>query len=366
MWKAIFVIHANIDRTPYRTTCQAHRRRARARHHRRSAARRARGTRGRARRGAGPFTRRGRGHRAQGAEARRGFNAITVAYSLGALLVLFALGWFLVDRWKVSGPVGVLGVVAALCGGVRRGRRRSCAAGGIRRRRRARDRARRRDDAGVGLGDPASHGRDARPGGMGQRALSLRAVHRVALHGSRSRDDRNGAGGAPAGEILRCSVRRSPWRSVALLLHLGQALGDPRFAWYTGPYYQCVVACAMIAVAYAVERRQPPDEDYAFWVYLAGLVMLAVAYVGVWSCIGRWRHALPARCGRARDRVALPSAPHASRGRWHRGVRLPRLPGLRRVPPRHCVADRARDAWTARDREHRLDAAAFPASSSLG
>ena len=31
-------------------------------------------------------------------EARRGFNAITIAYSLGALLVLFALGWFLVDR----------------------------------------------------------------------------------------------------------------------------------------------------------------------------------------------------------------------------------------------------------------------------
>src|SRR5512138_979442 len=31
---------------------------------------------------------------ATAAEARRAFNAITVAYSLGALLVLFALGWF--------------------------------------------------------------------------------------------------------------------------------------------------------------------------------------------------------------------------------------------------------------------------------
>jgi len=80
---------------------------------------------------------------------------------------------------------------------------------------------------------------------------------------------------------------------VALLLHLGQALGNPRFTWYTGPYYECVVACAMIAIAYAVERRQPPGEDYAFWIYLAGLVMLLVAYVWVWSYIGRWRHALP-------------------------------------------------------------------------
>jgi hypothetical protein len=80
---------------------------------------------------------------------------------------------------------------------------------------------------------------------------------------------------------------------AALLLHLGQALGDPRLSWYLGPYYQCVVACAMLAIAYAVERRQPAGEDYAFWVYLAGVVMLFVAYVQVWPHIGRWRHALP-------------------------------------------------------------------------
>src|SRR6478736_4916306 len=43
-------------------------------------------------------------------EVQRGFNAITVAYSLGALLVLFALAWFLLERWKVLGPAGVLGV----------------------------------------------------------------------------------------------------------------------------------------------------------------------------------------------------------------------------------------------------------------
>src|SRR5690349_10924130 len=46
-------------------------------------------------------------------EVQRGFNAISVAYSLGALLVLFALAWFLAERWKVLGPFGVL-VVALL------------------------------------------------------------------------------------------------------------------------------------------------------------------------------------------------------------------------------------------------------------
>src|SRR5687768_12419391 len=32
------------------------------------------------------------------AEERRAFNPVIIAYSAGALLVLFALGWFLVDR----------------------------------------------------------------------------------------------------------------------------------------------------------------------------------------------------------------------------------------------------------------------------
>src|SRR5690349_4453185 len=43
-------------------------------------------------------------------EARGGFNVITVAYALGALLVLFALGWFLAERWSKLGPGGVLAV----------------------------------------------------------------------------------------------------------------------------------------------------------------------------------------------------------------------------------------------------------------
>src|SRR5688572_1923229 len=45
-------------------------------------------------------------------EARGNFNVITVAYTVGALLVLFALGWFLVDRWDRLGPAGVLAVGA--------------------------------------------------------------------------------------------------------------------------------------------------------------------------------------------------------------------------------------------------------------
>jgi hypothetical protein len=79
---------------------------------------------------------------------------------------------------------------------------------------------------------------------------------------------------------------------VALLLHLGQALGDPRLSWYMARI-TVRSRCAVIAIAYAVERRQPPGEDYAFWVYLAGLVTLLVGVRRGLAYIGRWRHALP-------------------------------------------------------------------------
>jgi len=50
-------------------------------------------------------------------EAPRGFNAITIAYAVGALSVVFALAWFLADRWSVLGPPGVL-VVSLVYTGV--------------------------------------------------------------------------------------------------------------------------------------------------------------------------------------------------------------------------------------------------------
>ncbi len=46
-------------------------------------------------------------------EAARAFNGITIAYGVGALVVLFAFGWFLVDRWQVLGDAGVFGLAVA-------------------------------------------------------------------------------------------------------------------------------------------------------------------------------------------------------------------------------------------------------------
>lgn len=47
-------------------------------------------------------------------EAPRGLNAVMVAYTVGAALVLFAAAWFVRDRWDDLGPGGVLVVAIAL------------------------------------------------------------------------------------------------------------------------------------------------------------------------------------------------------------------------------------------------------------
>jgi hypothetical protein len=44
---------------------------------------------------------------------RRAVDGVAIAYGVGAALVVFALGWFLADRWEPLGPGGVL-LVAAL------------------------------------------------------------------------------------------------------------------------------------------------------------------------------------------------------------------------------------------------------------
>jgi hypothetical protein len=224
-------------------------------------------------------------------EARRGFNAITVAYSLGGLLVVFALAWFLLERWKVLGPGGVLGVALLYAAGFavvgEALRRRGFAiAGGL------------TIVLAVAMTPVWTWAILRLTGEMPDPAAWDNALWRyepyVATRSIVLALATIGVG-LLAVRRVRFFALAAPIAAalVALLLSVGQALGDPRLSWYTGPYYQCVVACAMLAVAYAVERRQPEDEDYAFWFYLAGVIMLFVAYSQVWPYIGRWRHALP-------------------------------------------------------------------------
>ena len=224
-------------------------------------------------------------------EVRGSFSVITVAYALGALLVLFALGWFLIDQWSKLGLAGVLVVAGGYAGafalaGTTLRRRGFPIAGGLT----------------IVLAvmmtpawawvvlrltglwpDPAvASDAFARYGPyLYSRAVILDlATIGVAL--ATLRRVRFGPLGAPIAVAF-----------VALLIHLGAALGDPDTAWYVGRYYQLVVASATLAIAYAIDRRQPHREDYAVWFYIAGVVMLGAGYIAVWSSIGAWRHALP-------------------------------------------------------------------------
>jgi hypothetical protein len=229
--------------------------------------------------------------RSLGGEGRRGFNAVTVAYSLGALLVVFALAWFLADRWSALGPGGVLGVsvmyTGAFAGTAALLRRRGfTVAGGL-----------------------------AAVLAVAMTPVWSWAILRLtgewpdptAFDNALARYDPYIASRLIIVELATIGVALATIRRVrffalsipiaasfvALLVHLGRALGDPRISWYVGPYYLCVIACLTFAVAYAVDRRQANDEDYALWFYVVAAMTLGVGYVGVWSSIGAWRHALP-------------------------------------------------------------------------
>jgi hypothetical protein len=224
-------------------------------------------------------------------EARRGFNGVTIAYSAGALLVVFALGWFLVDRWMELGTVGVLITAAAY----------AAAFGGT----------------AVAL---RRRGFRVASGLVATLAVSMTPVWTYAILRLVGEWPPMAIWNDPSAaykpwiatrwiilELATIGVALATIRRVrffvlglpiavafiALLIHLGQALGDPRTAWYTGRYYVAACACLVLAIAYLMDRRQPSDEDYAVWFYVGGQILLLYAYLTLWNDLGRWRHALP-------------------------------------------------------------------------
>jgi hypothetical protein len=246
-----------------------------------------------------PAAARDAGREHAGTEARRGFNVVSIAYGLGALLVVFAFAWFLFDRWEALGPWGVFAVslvYAALCVGVsvwleRRGFR---------------------DAGGVALMLAVSLA--AVVSWSLVRATGLLALER---YGDPFFNTRWWTAppwivvdlGTILAALLALRVRAHPALTLPLAvalwflwMHLTTAL-SPEESW--GPAERWLLLAnglAICAIAGRVDRWQaarrasgrPADGDYAFFFWLAGLVAAGGAYLSLWFDSGGWRHLLPA------------------------------------------------------------------------
>jgi hypothetical protein len=227
-------------------------------------------------------------------EMPRGFNWVTVAYALGALLIVFAGGWFLAQRWLMLGPTGVLLIVLLYTGAA------AAASAWLERREFA-------EAAGIAA----------------MVAVSLTPVEVWALQSLSGWWPVETWGQPyyswyPAAEASRWVIaelgtilaalfvlRRRNWTALVfpiaialfgLVMHLPRAFMDltptlERWILLTGALFVCAVADATDR---AVPRQAEPGRgDMAFPLWFTGLLALTVAILSMWPAAGALRHGLP-------------------------------------------------------------------------
>lgn len=218
-------------------------------------------------------------------------SGVAVAYAIGAALVLFGFGWFLVDRWERLGPTGVLLVAVAYATilavvGVRLRGEGYRTAGGV-----ATTLAVCMAPIGAwslarlaGLWPdilpPCGRGALALAGCNGRWILIELATIGVALATLR---------------IVRFRLLAAPIAvaSAFLALHVVESLLGIGTRGRAGAWALWIASSLMLGVAYATDRRQRGDEDFAASLYLAALVVNVAALVGLWSAYPALRHVQP-------------------------------------------------------------------------
>lgn len=228
-------------------------------------------------------------------EMARGFNWVTVAYALGALLVVFAGGWFLAQRWLTLGPAGVLFVVLLYM-------------------------------AMAWVASVWLERRDFREAASiaAMVAVSLTPVAVWAIESMTGWWPAETWGQPyypyyPAAEASRWLIaelatilaallvlRRRAWSAVVfplavamfgLLIHAPRAIGIDmtpvldRWIWMTGALLVCAIADT--TDRHVPRQAGPGRGDMAFPIWVTGLVALAVAILSMWPVAGAWRHGLP-------------------------------------------------------------------------
>ncbi len=226
-------------------------------------------------------------------EPRRGLNAVFIAYYVGAAAVVFAFGWFIIDRWQALGPAGVLGV-SLLYAGIfiltaritgRLGFRIASALGVL---------------LAVAMA-PAVMWSLLSLAGLWYEPEIQRGLPYVAQ--------------IDVLEVLRwippdlatalaalMALRRVHFAAlalpvaIALPLTIGHAMPlflDPDIVGDMVGWVALVSGVVLVACGYWVDRHPRDDEDYAQWVYLVGLFTLVFAVLVEWHAMGNLRHALP-------------------------------------------------------------------------
>lgn len=245
-------------------------------------------------------------------EARPGFHWVTVAYVLGALIVLLAFGWFLADRWTSLGERGVLALAvgyAALFAGVSRwlyargwrvagGWAAVCAVGmtpvivwllqsvlGLW------PGAGRHGVTSYDIGGPGDGDETRRMAQAAQALVTELATIAVALIALRR---------------LRVAALVTPIAAALPFVpfHLLAATVEPAVRPHASAWLLAATAAAIFWLAYAVarhthltpaERRLAPDApDYARWLYASAMVCTLFAVFSLWERYPGDRHALSA------------------------------------------------------------------------
>lgn len=227
-----------------------------------------------------------------GAEATRGFNLVAVGYWAGSAAVLFALGWFLIDRWKSLQPGGVLvvallyaiafglsslllsnlgfriasGLLTLLTVGMA-----PIVAWSV--------------ESLLGIWPPVTRPREIFTTDL------IATIRWIPIELST----------ALAGLIALRKVRFGMLTLTITipagltLVHLTPWLFDPELDFSMWGWMAVLVATVMWAAGYFVEGRTRGDEeDYAAWVYLTGLGFLFVGFVAVADQSRAIPHSLPA------------------------------------------------------------------------
>lgn len=235
--------------------------------------------------------------RAPAASIPRSFGGSVIAYALGAITVLIAMGWFLADRWEYLGAAGVLAVVT-LYGGLftlvawRMRREGFPLAEGLA----ALLAVAMVPLAVIALNDllawlpepmAARCGRSYGPRPVlfdFAACRGLEVVVELAVL----------AAAAVAWRVTRFSLFALPVAALGIrfVFHLTAALTAGQAHMTMAVWTWMVCASLLVAVAYAVDRRPEPQQDIGLWLHLVAAFAAATTTILMLNLFDDFRHLL--------------------------------------------------------------------------